>query len=291
IGLGRFGFVYAARLNKSQRLVAVKQVLHDPLDREVDILNRLKDHCNIVQLHMNIHVYLGQHYQKYSLLAMDHMPMSLMDYIAEQQQRFMPLTYVRIIAYQLFRALAFMHSHGICHRDIRPENLLIDPLTMNLRVNDFGSAIFLEQPQISPSISNQSDSASDDTMRLYRAPELFGSCAVYSTSADIWSAGCVLAEIINGRPLFEPCGSDREQLLHFILVLGTFGLERAPHLMDASGVAKVIVETHANWELLLNTDVTLDLLELLNNCLVYDAGARISPLAACAHASFDELRL
>ncbi|KAH8376637.1 hypothetical protein KR093_000545, partial [Drosophila rubida] len=283
IAVGSFGVMYAACLNKTQRAVALKQVLLDPLNREVDILNRLKGHCNIVQLHMNLVVYLGEKEDRYSLLALEPMPMSLLEYICEQQQRYMPQIYVRIVAYQLFRGLAFVHSHGICHSDVNPENLQIDPLTMNLRLSNFSSAIFLGQPQVSPR-------SNSGTSRLYRAPELFGDCAFYSTAVDIWSAGCVLAEIISGKPLFEQFSNDAEQLLQFVLVLGTFGLDEAVRMKEASGISEVIIETRANWQLLLNTEVPSDLQQLLNQCLVYDAGARIPPLVACAHGAFDELR-
>ncbi|XP_034098746.1 glycogen synthase kinase-3 alpha isoform X1 [Drosophila albomicans] len=284
INVGSFGNVYNALLNKSNRIVALKQVLHDPLNREVDVLNCLKDHCNIVQLYKNIHVNLGEPIQKYSLLALDRMPMSLQGYILEQKDRCMPLTYVRIIAYQMFRALAFVHSHGICHRDVKLNHLLIDPLTMNLRLGGFSNAFFIGQSQLA-------DLRVTASSRLYRAPELFGSCAYYSTAVDVWSAGCVLAEIINSFPLFEHFDSDREQLLNCVLTLGTYGLEQAPRMKEASGVSKVIVETRPEWVLLLKTEVPNDLQELLNFCLLYDSDARISALGACAHCSFDELRL
>lgn len=100
---------------------------------------------------------------------------------------------------------------GICHRDIKPQNLLIDPESAVLKLCDFGSAKFLvrNEPNVSYICS-----------RYYRAPELIFGATNYTNSIDVWSAGTVLAELLLGQPIF-PGDSGVDQLVEIIKVLGT----------------------------------------------------------------------
>ena len=113
--------------------------------------------------------------------------------------------------YQLFRSLAYIHSLGICHRDIKPQNLLINQETGVLKLCDFGSAKILvkNEPNVSYICS-----------RYYRAPELIFGAINYTTKIDIWSAGCVFAELLINQPIF-PGDSSVDQLVEIIKVLGT----------------------------------------------------------------------
>lgn len=113
--------------------------------------------------------------------------------------------------YQLFRSLAYIHSLGICHRDIKPQNLLLDPETGILKLCDFGSAKHLVRGE--PNVSYICS-------RYYRAPELIFGAIDYTTKIDVWSAGCVLAELLLGQPIF-PGDSGVDQLVEIIKVLGT----------------------------------------------------------------------
>jgi glycogen synthase kinase 3 beta len=129
---------------------------------------------------------------------------------------------------QLLRSLAYIHSVGICHRDIKPQNLLLNPATGVLKLCDFGSAKILVagEPNVSYICS-----------RYYRAPELIFGATNYTTNigepdfdslnrggwplaADIWSTGCVMAELMLGTALF-PGESGIDQLVEIIKVLGT----------------------------------------------------------------------
>lgn len=144
----------------------------------------------------------------------------------------MPMLEVKLYIYQLFRSLAYIHSQGICHRDIKPQNLLLDPNTGILKLCDFGSAKILieNEPNVSYICS-----------RYYRAPELIFGATNYTTKIgtcrplpsltefggnglinlpDVWSTGCVMAELMLGQPLF-PGESGIDQLVEIIKVLGT----------------------------------------------------------------------
>ena len=140
----------------------------------------------------------------------------------------MPILEIKIYIYQLFRSLAYIHSQGICHRDIKPQNLLLDPNTGVLKLCDFGSAKILvaNEPNVSYICS-----------RYYRAPELIFGATNYTTKIgnnllsqavtlaytfviDVWSTGCVMAELMLGQPLF-PGESGIDQLVEIIKVLGT----------------------------------------------------------------------
>ena len=139
----------------------------------------------------------------------------------------MPTLEIKLYIYQLFRSLAYIHSQGICHRDIKPQNLLLDPSSGVLKLCDFGSAKILveNEPNVSYICS-----------RYYRAPELIFGATNYTTKIgqslectrwgltdalpDVWSTGCVMAELMLGQPLF-PGESGIDQLVEIIKVLGT----------------------------------------------------------------------
>lgn len=147
----------------------------------------------------------------------------------------MPMLQIKLYMYQLLRSLMYIHSVGICHRDIKPQNLLLNPATGVLKLCDFGSAKILiaGEPNVSYICS-----------RYYRAPELIFGATNYTTNIgqsslqkfgvfkptqanlllfiliDIWSTGCVMAELMLGQPLF-PGESGIDQLVEIIKVLGT----------------------------------------------------------------------
>jgi serine/threonine protein kinase len=92
----------------------------------------------------------------------------------------LPLLYVKLYLYQLSRALSHIHSLGICHRDIKPQNLLVNPENQQLKLCDFGSAKALVRGE--PNVSYICS-------RYYRAPELIFGSTDYSTAIDVWSQG------------------------------------------------------------------------------------------------------
>jgi len=172
---------------------------------------------------------------------------------------------VCILSYQIFRGFGYLHSMGICHRDIKPKNLLMD----NQKMSDFGSPKILVPND--PSLSYISS-------RLYRAPELFAKYELYGCAVDIWSAGCVLAELLKGSPLFASPKHDRKQLRFIVNLLGAEGLERAPEVLSKCGDFQRPRTSRPSWALLVNVAVPQDLSDLLNSYLVYESSARIRSL-------------
>ena len=100
---------------------------------------------------------------------------------------------------------------GICHRDIKPQNVLVDSATNTVKLCDFGSAKQLAygEPNISYICS-----------RYYRAPELIFGNSEYDCSIDLWSVGCVIAELMLTMPIF-PGESGVDQIVEIIKILGT----------------------------------------------------------------------
>lgn len=111
----------------------------------------------------------------------------------------------------MFKGLAYLHSLGICHRDIKPQNILIDPKTHIIKICDFGSA-----KRLSPDEPNVSYICS----RYYRAPELIFGATHYTVAVDVWSTACVVAEMLTGNSLF-PGANKVDQMVEIIKVLGT----------------------------------------------------------------------
>ncbi|KAF3843156.1 hypothetical protein F7725_002005 [Dissostichus mawsoni] len=210
----------------------------------------------------------------------------------------LPMVYVKLYMYQLFRSLAYIHSFGICHRDIKPQNLLLDPETAVLKLCDFGSAkqLVRGEPNVSYICS-----------RYYRAPELIFGATDYTSSIDVWSAGCVLAELLLGQPIF-PGDSGVDQLVEIIKVLGTPTREQIRE-MNPNYTEFKFPQIKAHPWTKSRLPVSLLTAVLVSNCCSGVPAAHASrghrpvlspagvhphrpphPSRACAHSFFDELR-
>ncbi|KAK7821636.1 shaggy-related protein kinase eta [Quercus suber] len=193
VGNGSFGVVYQAKCRETGEIVAIKKVLQDKRykNRELQIMQML-DHPNIVALK---HCFFSttDKEELYLNLVLEFVPETV-NRIARTYSRNnqrMPLIYVKLYTYQICRALAYIHNCiGICHRDIKPQNLLVNPHTHQLKLCDFGSAKVLVKGE--PNVSYICS-------RYYRAPELIFGATEYTTAIDIWSTGCVMAELLLGQ--------------------------------------------------------------------------------------------
>ena len=175
-----------------------------------------------------------------------------------------------------------MHSKNIIHRDIKPQNLLVSTDTHVLKICDFGSA-----KRLNPGEPNVSYICS----RYYRPPELILGSTDYSCILDTWSMGCVMGEMLLGRPLF-PGESGVDQLVEIIKVLGTPTKEQllimVPSIKEfnfpqvkSSSLSRVFKGCKAADD---------SSLEFLTDVLKYEPLTRIPLLDCYSHAYFDELR-
>ncbi|EYB84427.1 hypothetical protein Y032_0316g2279 [Ancylostoma ceylanicum] len=182
--------------------------------------------------------------------------------------------------FQLFRGLAFMSSLNICHRDIKPHNLLVNPEKGTLRICDFGSA----------KVMNKDDTnVSYICSRYYRAPELIFGAVSYTTKIDVWSAGTVMAELLLGKPLF-PGESAVDQLVEIMKVLGSPTKEEIFAMNQNYKEFKFPNVKRIPWEKLFKGKSLQSAVSMLSTVLRYDPSARSYAIETLAHPFFDELR-
>ncbi|XP_020244297.1 shaggy-related protein kinase eta-like isoform X2 [Asparagus officinalis] len=283
VGTGSFGVVFQAKCLETSETVAIKKVLQDKRykNRELQIL-QMFNHPNVVQL--------KHHF--FSTTEKDELYLNLVqEYISETVHRAaknylrvnqkMPLIYIRLYAYQICRGLAYIHGVlDVCHRDIKPQNLLVNPHTHQLKICDFGSA-----KQLVPGEPNISYICS----RYYRAPELIFGATEYTTAIDMWSAGCVLAELILGQPLF-PGESGVDQLVEIIKVIGTPTREEIECMNPNYTDFKFPQIKARPWHQIFPKRMPAESVDFLSKLLQYSPNLRCTALEACAHPFFDELR-
>ncbi|KAM5578355.1 shaggy-related protein kinase eta [Rosa sericea] len=283
VGTGSFGIVFQAKCLETGETVAIKKVLQDRRykNRELQLM-RLMDHPNVVSLK---HCFFSTTTKDelFLNLVMEYVPETMyrvLKHYSSMNQR-MPLIYVKLYTYQIFRGLAYIHAvPGVCHRDVKPQNLLVDPLTHQVKICDFGSAKVLVRGEANISYI---------CSRYYRAPELIFGATEYTTSIDIWSAGCVLAELLLGQPLF-PGENAVDQLVEIIKVLGTPTREEIrcmnPNYTDFRFPQ---IKAHP-WHKVFHKRMPPEAIDLASRLLQYSPSLRCTALEACTHPFFDELR-
>jgi glycogen synthase kinase 3 beta len=285
IGHGSFGVVFLAKVVETGELVAIKKVLQDKRFRNRELqLMRIIDHTNIVRMKHCFYSNGEKPDELYLNIVLEFVPDTAFRFsrMFSKQKEFMPTIYVKLFMYQLIRALAYLHSPklNLCHRDIKPQNLLIDPATGVLKLCDFGSA-----KQLLPGENNVAYICS----RYYRAPELIFGASNYTTAIDIWATGCVFAELFLGQPLF-PGESSVDQMVEIIKILGTPAPEEVAALNKNYTDFKFPQVRPLPWTRVFRSHTPPEAIELISQMLRYDPSARIAMIDALAHSCFDELR-
>lgn len=243
---------------------------------------RMMDHPNVVQLRHSFIARGDRPDQVYLNLVMEFIPDTIFRTLRTHKsaKKRIPTLYMKLYAYQVCRAIGYVHSLGICHRDIKPQNLLLDPLTHVVKLCDFGSAKVLipGQPNVAYICS-----------RYYRAPELVFEATEYTTSIDLWSLGCVLGEMILGDPLF-PGESGVDQLIEIIKVLGTPTKEQILSMNPRHRNFEFPIIAAHPWEKVFRSRANKDVIDLVSRFLQYRPHERLDAFEALAHPFFDELR-
>jgi glycogen synthase kinase 3 beta len=285
IGNGSFGVVYQAKSAETGETVAIKKVFQDRRykNRELQIMKDLGYHPNVVRLHHAFYSDGEKPDELFLNVVMDYVPETIHKLLKTYQklrQPFPPIL-AKIYTYQLCRGLAFIHAGGVCHRDIKPQNLLICPRTHVLKLCDFGSA-----KRLVPGENNVSYICS----RYYRAPELIFGAVRYDHAVDLWSMGCVLGELLQGIPLFQG-ENGVDQLVQVIKILGTPSHDellkmnphytaefRFPFIKRSERLCKSSTPVNENGE------------KILGGLLQYDPNLRLNCAQVLGSPWFDELR-
>lgn len=212
LGEGTYATVHKGRSRVTNDIVALKEIHLDSEEgtpstaiREISLMKELK-HPNIVRLYDVIHT------ENKLVLVFEYMDLDLKKYMDSHGDRgVLEPAVVRSFMWQLLKGTGFCHENRVLHRDLKPQNLLINKRG-ELKLADFGLARAFGIPV---------NTFSNEVVTLwYRAPDVLMGSRTYSTSIDVWSCGCIMAEMISGVPLFR--GRDNNDQLNQILrILGT----------------------------------------------------------------------
>ncbi|KAA8497829.1 Casein kinase II subunit alpha [Porphyridium purpureum] len=284
LGSGKYSDVYEVwdKLNNRKAVAKILQpVKKKKYKREIRILEELRGGPNIIELYNAV---------------MDRekkVPVLIFEYVDNHPFRNyypkMQLRDLQYYMYQVLRALEFAHSKGIIHRDIKPHNIMIDSSTKQVRVADWGlSEFYHEGKEYNVRVAS----------RYFKPPELLLNLRDYDYSLDMWSLGCVLAQMMFGRdPMFKGADND-DQLVKIVAVKGIDAFE---NYMDKYGLAmsekqwnRIPDTPGRTWKSFVTannehlvSDAGLDLLDMM---LQFDHQDRVTAKDAMQHPFFDLVR-
>lgn len=295
LGQGAYGVVLSAYDKKTRKYVAVKkvdQVFETITDakrmlREIKLLESMK-HENVTSLY-DVILPPNQSYRKYNsvIVVMDLMDTDLHHIIYSKQN--LSIDHRRYFIYQILRAMKYIHSANILHRDLKPSNILVNS-NCDLKICDFGLAR-IHNPQAQRAEGNDQEFMSEYvTTRWYRAPEVLLTSGQYGAELDIWSVGCIFAELILKKPLF-PGKSTLNQLSVINERIGS------PTDNDLSSITNIKARKYmkslpqrpmVDWGQLLK-GASLEEIDLIKKMLEWDQSKRISAEEAIEHQYFMKL--
>jgi len=284
VGRGKYSEVFeGVHLAENERCIikVLKPVKRSKIKREVKILQNLAGGPNIVTLFDVVRDPASK------------IPSIITEYVnnvdfRELYPRFTDAD-VRFYTLEVLKALDFCHSKGIMHRDLKPHNIMIDPLARKLRVIDWGLAEFYH-----PNVEYNVRVAS----RCFKGPELLVDYGFYDYSLDLWSLGCIFASMIFRKELFFHGRDNYDQLVKIAKVLGTddlwtylnkYGIDLDPVYDDILGRhpkkpwAKFVTPENQRFV----SDAAIDFLDRL---LRYDHQERPTAREAQDHPYFEPVR-
>jgi|EP00505_MAST-04D_sp_SCG-Rhode-Island_P004868 serine/threonine protein kinase len=286
VGGGSYGLVCSANDKMTGRQVAIKKVtdtFQDLIDakrimREIKLLMLLGDHENVIGI-TDIMVSPALYRDFKDVYIVCELMECDLDRIVSSSQ---PLTdaHAQYFCYQILRGLLYIHSANVLHRDLKPSNLLVNS-NCDLSICDFGLARGV---------------ADDETLteyvvtRWYRAPELLTEAQYYGPAVDVWSVGCILAELLGRKPLFQ--GNDYMHQLQVIIdVLGTPADENLAFVTNS--MAKRAIRELPRREkrnfIEMFADSNPQAVDLLSRMLVFDPRERCTVQEALCHPYFKAL--
>uniref|UniRef100_H3D8P4 mitogen-activated protein kinase n=2 Tax=Tetraodon nigroviridis TaxID=99883 RepID=H3D8P4_TETNG len=283
VGTGAYGTVCSAVDIRTGSKVAIKK-LYRPFQselfakrayRELRLLKHMK-HENVIGL-------LDVFTSDFSLDAFDDfylvMPFMGTDLGKVMKMQRLSEEKIQYLVYQMLRGLKYIHSAGIIHRDLKPGNLAINQ-DCELKILDFG-------------LARQTDSTMTGYVvtRWYRAPEVILSWMHYTQTVDIWSVGCIMAEMLQGKPLFK--GSDHlDQLNEIMKITGTPTQEFVAKLdsEDARRYIKGLQKIEKKDLQTVFSTTNPQAVSVLERMLLLDPESRASAAEALALPYFSEFR-
>lgn len=280
IGEGTYGIVYKAKDVTTGRTVALKKIrLDSETDgvpstaiREIALLKEV-GHPNIVRLLDVIYS------EKKLYLVFEYLNQDLKKYMDTAPSGGLSQRLVKSYLYQLLNGVAYCHAHRILHRDLKPQNLLID-VQGNIKLADFGLARTFGIPV---------RTYTHEVVTLwYRSPEILLGCKYYSCSVDIWSIGCIFAEMMTRKALF-PGDSEIDQLFRIFRTLGT------PNETIWPGVEQLkdFKKDFPQWKMQNLRSIVPQLdeegIELLEKMLIYKPSDRVSARTALSDVYFRDM--
>ncbi|CAD8119764.1 unnamed protein product [Paramecium sonneborni] len=278
MGKGAYGVVWKAIVRKTKQIVALKKVFdafHNSTDaqrtfREVMFLQEMA-HDNVIRM-TNIH---KADNNKDLYIVFDFMETDLHAVI---RGGILEEIHQRYIIYQILKALKYIHSAEIIHRDLKPSNVLLDA-ECNVKVADFGLARSLLMPLDENAILTEYVAT-----RWYRAPEILLGSTQYTKAVDMWSVGCILGEMINGKPIF-PGSSTLNQIERIIEVIGrptNFELESVQAPLATQIVNNIPKEARIGFTNYF-PKATPQALDLIRKLLSFNPNTRITVEEALRH--------
>lgn len=281
IGKGTFGSVFECYDHKNNEKVAIKMLrdkpkVHSQITFELDLLKMLQNNSDGIDHHI-IRFIESFTFRGFFCIVMELLSYDI--YAALNHQRFIGFrkSVIQMVARQTAEALQFIHQTGIIHADIKPENILfVDKEQSGIKVIDYGCSCFIGKLLYSYIQS-----------RYYRAPEVvFG--MQYGAEIDIWSLGCVLCEMVTGKPLF--CAEDSTELMQ--MMVETLGLPpdkmiksapHAHHFFDEKGQLKVKPNSRGKYHIASSSSIELQVhsndplfISLIEGCLKWNPKERFT---------------
>ena len=228
LGEGTYGVVYRAKDQKGQEIYALKKIrlqaeeegIPSTAIREISLLKEL-NHVNIVKLYEVLHS------PKKLTLVFEYVEQDLKKIIDAANGKGLEMNLVKSFLYQLLRGVDYIHKNKVLHRDLKPQNLLINKDNI-MKIGDFGLARGYGIP-----VKNYTHEV---VTLWYRPPDVLLGNKTYGTTVDMWSIGCIFAEMVTGKPLF-PGNSETDQLKKIFLIMGTPTENYASSLTESSNLS------------------------------------------------------
>ncbi|KAK0132516.1 Mitogen-activated protein kinase 3 [Merluccius polli] len=280
IGEGAYGMVCSAMDNVTNQRVAIKKI--SPFEhqtycqrtlREIKILLRFH-HENIIGINDILRarrLECMRDVYPFTYIVQTLMETDLYKLLKTQK---LSNDHICYFLYQILRGLKYIHSANVLHRDLKPSNLLINT-TCDLKICDFGLARIAD-----PEHDHTGFLTEYVATRWYRAPEIMLNSKGYSKSIDIWSVGCILAEMLSNRPIF-PGKHYLDQLNHILGILGSPSQEDLNCIINTKArnyLQSLPEKPKIPWDKLFPKS-DCKALDLLGRMLTFNPNKRISPVA------------